>query len=92
MKVTFSGVVSAQYAAGETVTIAVTKPDDTIDTLTATTDAQGAFSTEKDYIAGDYSGTFHIDQDAKYQAADTSPIPFTVNLEPRTITANVVVA
>lgn len=91
-KVTFSGVVSAQASVGETVTIKVTKPDGTVDALIAQTDTAGKFSVDKNYPAGDYSATFHIDKDAEYAGADDGPKKFTVNLTPRTITGNVVVA
>lgn len=90
--VKFSGTVSGQVALGETVTVKVTLPDSTIESLTATTDTNGAFSVEEDYNAGVYSATFHIDQDANYTAADFGPVSFSVGLTTRTITANVVVS
>ena len=92
MRVTFSGVVSAQAESGETVTITITKPDGTTEQLTALTQVDGTFSTTKDYPAGDYSALFHIDADGTYMAADIGPIPFTVPLQPRTITASVTFA
>ena len=88
----FSGSVSAA-TVGEIVTITVTKPDGTTETLTATTLADGTFSTTKEYSTpGTYSANFHIDANAIYTAADTGPIPFTVPLQPRTITASVTIA
>ena len=53
--VTFNGAVTAQVAAGEIVTITVTKPDATTDTLTAETLADKTFSVAKDYLPGDYT-------------------------------------
>ena len=90
--VTFSGSVSAEAAAGETVTITVTKPDGTTDTLTTTTDTNGNFTLTKTYPAGNYSAVFSVAADALYQAASTAAIPFTVPLDPRTITGNVTAA
>ena len=90
--VTFSGSVSAQAVPGETVTITVTKPDGT-ETLTATTQADGTFSTTKEYtVPGNYTAVFHIDADAIYLAADAGPIPFVIPLQPRTLTVSVTVA
>lgn len=88
--VTFSGSVSAQVAAGETVTITMTKPDTTTDTVTTTTKADRTFSTMKTYtIAGDYSAVADVDKDATWIAATSSSIPFTIALQTRSITLNV---
>ena len=91
--VTFTGTVSAQYQAGETVTITVTLPDSTTEDLTATTLADKTFSVTKEYaVAGDYSAVAHIPADAAYQEA-TSPIKaFTVGLATRDLTLDVSVA
>ena len=88
--VTFSGTVSAQAASGEAVTITVTKPGNTTETLTATTLADKTFSTTKDYlIAGSYITMFHIDADATYSAADAGPVSFTITLQTRMLTVSI---
>ena len=91
MKVTFNGSVSTQHAPGETVTIKVTQPDSTIDTLTALTDDTGAFTISKNYLAGDYSARAHIDEDVLNKAKDSDVVSFTVPKQDRTLTLNVVV-
>lgn len=84
---TATGTVSAQAAAGETVTVTITKPDGTKVTQTATTSATGGFTLTYTDNPGNYSSVFHIDADAGYVAADSSAIPFTIPLGARTITA-----
>jgi hypothetical protein len=83
---TFSGKVSAQVASGETVSIVVTKPDATKDTLSAVTNNTGAYSVQKDYVAGNYSAIASISSDNEYAAATSSEEQFTVNLTIRTLT------
>lgn len=91
-QIKFSGTVSAQVAAGETVTLTVTKPDATKDTLTATTLVDKTYSVIKEYIvAGAYSVTAHGNADAQYGAWDAGPTAFTVSLETRTGTLTVTV-
>lgn len=91
-QVTFTGSVSAQIAEGETVTITVTLPDSTTETLTTTTLADKTFTTSKEYGAGDYSAIAHVDENAEYLAADSPAVPFTIAKQARTITLNVDVA
>jgi hypothetical protein len=91
--VTFSGNVSAQVAAGETVTFTITKPDGTTETITTTTKADKTFSTTKDYtIAGAYSAVAGIASDPTWTAATSPSVPFTIALQTRSITLNVAVA
>lgn len=90
--VTFDGVVSAQAVAGETVTLHVTKPDSTIETLTTVTLADLSYTTTKDYLPGTYSVQSSIDADNLYKAALSTTISFTVSLMDRTITVNVSIA
>ena len=88
--ITFAGVVSAQAAAGETVTITVTKPDSTKDTLTATTDGNGNYSVTKTYtVSGSYSAIATVTADAQYAAATSPATPFTISLVNRTVALNV---
>jgi hypothetical protein len=88
--VTFSGSVSAQAAAGETVTITVTKPDGTKDVFTTTTQADLTFTVTRSYPAGiGYKAVAHIDEDAEYLAADSPEVTFDVAKAPRTITLSI---
>lgn len=91
--VSFSGAVSAQAAAGETVTITVTKPDTTTEAVTAVTLADKTYSVTNAYsVAGAYKAKAHGDADAIYTAWDSAEVPFTVALTARTGTLNVVLA
>lgn len=92
--VTFNGIVSAQATAGETVTLHVTLPDNTIETLATITLIDLSFNTTKDYLPGVYSVYVSIDADNHYKAASSAhaPVSFTVGLMDRTITVNVSVA
>jgi TusA-related sulfurtransferase len=91
--VTFAGSQTAQVAAGETVTVTVTKPDATKDTLTATTDGSGNYSVTKTYtVAGSYSAIAAGAADAQYTAWTSNPFPFTISLTNRTGTLIVTLA
>ena len=88
--VTFSGNNSAQVGPGETVTITVTKPDNTPETLTTTTTDTGTYTISKDYtVPRNYSAKAHQDADAQYSAWDSGPVPFVIPLQPRTGTLTV---
>ena len=93
-EVVFTGSVSAQAQAGETVTLTVTKPDATTDVFTTTTLADLTFTpVSRTYgIAGDYSVVAHVDADARYKATDSEVVPFTIALEDRAITVNVTIS
>ena len=90
--VTFNGAVSAQAAAGETVTLKISQAGTVIDTLTTTTLADKTFTTAKQYNAGDYTVQVHMDADALYLASDSTVVAFTVGKTARTITVSVSVA
>lgn len=91
--VTFAGVISAQATVGETITITITKPDTTTETLTATTLADGSYTVTTQYsIVGAYSAIAHIDADTQYLATDSPPASFTITLQSRNITLIVNVA
>lgn len=93
MNVTFSGSVSAQVSDGQTVTITVTLPDGTTETLTAKTLVDQTFSVSKEYVVvGDYSAVAHVDEDAQYLATDSPPVTFTIAKQSRTLTLTVNVA
>jgi len=88
--VTFAGTVSAQAAAGETVTMIVTLPGGTTATLTTTTNAVGAYSiTETFTVAGSYSAVASVAADTEYAAATSPPVTFSITLTNRTVTLNV---
>lgn len=90
VNVTFNGSVSAQATAGETVTLKVTKPDTTVDTLTTTTLADRTYTLSKIYtVAGNYSVIASVPADATYKAATSASVAFTINLLDRTITVTV---
>lgn len=91
MQVVFHGGVSAQAQSGETVTITVTKPDNTTETLTALTLADKSYATSpKEYlIAGTYKAKAHGDADAIYLAWDSAEKTFVIALTARTGTLEV---
>jgi len=97
-QVTFSGIVSAQAQEGETVTITVTKPDATTETLTTQTLADMTYSVTKEYIdAGTYRTVAHGDKvetaTTTYSAWDTAEAQFLVKtLVARTGTLVVAIA
>lgn len=90
--VTFSGKVSAQAQESETVTIKVTKPDDSEDLLTATTQADGSFSASKEYLPGDYIAVASVEEDALYQATTSGQVLFSIEKQTRSITLDVSIA
>jgi len=91
--VTFNGSQSAQAAAGETVTIVVTKPDGTTDTFTATTQADGTYSASTTYaVAGSYSAVAAGPADAQFTSWQSLPSPFTLTLQARTGTLTAAVS
>ena len=90
--ITISGSVSAQFNSGETVTVTLTKPDLTTETLTAITQEDKSFSVTKTYIiAGAYSYIVSIAADPQYSQAVTVPTNFTIELTTRTITTFVAI-
>ena len=85
-----SGTVTEQMAEGETVTITITKPDLTEETLTALTDALKAFSATKELVvAGLYKFKARIEADAGYESAESPTAEYAVDLAARSITINV---
>lgn len=91
--VTFSGSVSAQAVVGETVTITITKPDSTTETVTALTLADRTYTVTKQYaVAGNYKAKAHGDENAIYTAWDSTTVSFTIMLTARTGTLNATLA
>ena len=91
MALTFNGSVSNQYAAGEVVSIKITRPDSVVETITTPTLADKTFTTtyNNNVVAGNYTILASIAADAMYKAA-TVTTTATVSLLDRTITLNVV--
>jgi hypothetical protein len=87
--VNITGSVTLQAAAGELITIVITKPDTTKVTLTATTLADKTYSTQWTAPAGSYSLIASVPADALYNAVSTPVTPFTINLLARGITVNI---
>lgn len=89
--VTFTGSISKQSAAGEIVSIKVTKPDNSTETLTTTTKADLSLTpVVKAYdVAGNYSAIASVVADAGYLAASSPSMPFIVSLQARSIVLNV---
>lgn len=80
--VEFSGVVTAQTQAGETISIQVTKPDSTIETVVTVTLADKTYSIIKQYaVAGSYKAKAHGDADALYSAWDSPEVLFTITIQ-----------
>jgi len=93
--INITGNVSAQAAAGETVTFTITKPDATVDTLTAVTLDDLSFAATTTYTdAGDYTIVAAVGADAAFLAATSAVVTFNVPtvLAPRTITVTAAVA
>lgn len=90
VNITFNGNVSLQDSANKTVTITVTKVDNSKDTFTATTNADGNFTVTRAYdIAGNYSAVASVEADTKYKAKTSNVVTFKVELADRTITLSV---
>lgn len=89
-KVTFKGSVSAQEKEGEVVTITITKPDTTTETVTTTTKADLTFvPVDYENAPGDYKAKARIEADARYEAAESPEVNFSIGKEPRQITLTV---
>jgi len=83
--VIFAGSQSAQAVSGETVTVTVTKPDKTTDTLLATTASDGSYSVTKQYtVLGSYSAVAAGAADAQFSSWASSVASFTIGLTTRT--------
>jgi hypothetical protein len=87
---TFSGIVSAQAQAGETVQVDVYGPDvDPLYTTTGLTDDTGKYIATIDLAAGDYTAKASVPEDSTYLQAESSLIAFSVTKQTRTITIEV---
>ena len=87
--VTISGNVSAQAAAGETVTLTITRPNGAKDMLTVETQPDKTFSVTYTEAIGSYVVVASIAEDAQYLATVSAPVAFTIGKDPRTITVTV---
>ncbi len=94
------GSVSAEAAAGETVTLTLTQPDSTTQTTTLATTADATVPTQGDFSGaaftvtqdGNYSLVASVAQVGGFSAATSTPFTFTVTgiTTPRTITVGTV--
>jgi hypothetical protein len=94
MSVTFNGTLNEVKAgapvSGVLVTITVTKPDVSIETITKTTDVTGKFTDVKDYtLPGTYTAVASFAGNSSYNAAASSVINFNVAKQDVVITLNV---
>lgn len=89
--ITFTGTVSSQAAAGESVTITITKPNSGgTATVLATTSGSGSFSATYTDIAGvGYSAVASVAADSTYAAATSPSVSFIIGLIARTVTLTV---
>jgi len=88
-KVAFEGVVSAQEKEGENVTVTVTKPDETTESVVAITKADLTYSVTYENVSGDYKAVARIEADAFYDPAQSTEVAFSIGKLPRTITLTV---
>lgn len=79
--------VSGKLVAGKVITFAVTGA--VADNFSATTDASGACSVQKDYAPGNYSISASVTADSTYNAATSTVVPFTVGKLNLTLTLTV---
>lgn len=86
---TIKGSVSDQYAAGETVTLTITRPNGAQDVLTVETLPDRTFTATYTEAVGSYILVASIAEDAQYEAATSGPVPFSIGKLPRTITVTV---
>jgi hypothetical protein len=80
------GELSAQSTVGETVTINITRPNGTIDSLHTVTDNLGGFSITFTDVPGKYSAIAVVEEDADWYAAVSDPFKFDLTKSVRTIT------
>lgn len=91
--VIFSGTVSKQAVAGESVTITILLADGApITSILTITDGTGAFAANWTGSAGSYKAYATIDEDNEYLAAESAEVLFVIEpppKQPRTITLNI---
>ena len=84
MKITCTGNLSQENSGnnlvGAPISIAIGKPDGTVDTLNATTDGSGNFSVTgaNDYPPGAYTAQASFAGDADDNPGESPVVPFTV--------------
>ncbi len=88
--VTLSGTVkesaSGKAISGKAVTMVITKPDSTTETLSAVTDADGSFSATYNAAPGNYTAKASTAEDAVYLAGTSLSVPFSAGKIPVTVT------
>ena len=96
-----AGSVSAEAAAGEIVTITITRPDNTVDTVIASTVADATTPTQGNFsvvytppMVGTYTAQGDIPADGTYAEALSAPVQFVVTspLLSRTLSLSAVVS
>lgn len=95
--ITFSGSLveakSGKPLVGASVTITVTKPDTTVDSIVVITQNDGTFNSSNDYPnAGEYSAQASYTGDNVYNPAASVAVPFQVGKQDVTLTLNVAVS
>ena len=95
MKVTCTGNLSQENSGdnlvGATISIAIGKPDGSVDALNATTDGSGNFSVTgaNDYPPGPYTAQASFAGDSDDNPGQSDVVPFTVGLDDVVLTLNV---
>lgn len=90
--VVFNGTILPVSAGPRPVTVVVTLPGGSLDTLPAVmTNAQGVFSTSKQYGAGTYSAKASVPADSLNKAGESPDTPFIVGLADTIVTLTVTV-
>ena len=84
------GSVSNQATSGEIVTITITKPDNTIETITTQTLSDKSYKITYTGNAGTYKAKATIAEDTQYQGATSTELTFTLDKDVRTITIGIV--
>ncbi len=92
LMVTFNGTITKtdlSPVSNMVVSIVITKPDTTIATVNATSNATGAFTTVYDATPGIYSAKATTVENTTYLAGSSNVVSFTVGKSPLEITLNV---
>ncbi len=92
LMVTFNGTITKtdlSPVSNMVVSIVIIKPDTTIATVNATSNATGAFTTVYDAIPGTYTAKATTVENTTYLEGSSNVVSFTVGKSPLVITLNV---
>ncbi len=92
LMVTFNGTITKidlSPVSDMIVSIAITRPDTTVNVVTATSNATGAFTAVYDAIPGIYTAKATTVENDIYLAGSSNVVSFTVGKSPLVITLNV---